>query len=206
MVAYGYSLFVALASIRPHYVQADPGDAVGHARMQCERVARQVGGAAANPISPSPSAIGLYNDGRACLRELMRRGVASTHMILFGHSLGSGVAVQMAEEFQVGGLMLLAPYLSIPKLARISFPFFPSSLLALDRFENEKKIGKIHAPVLIANGDEDRVIPPLQGNRLFALANQPKEFHSLPGRGHNDAFGQFTTLSIDWMGRACNPN
>jgi len=157
-------------------------------------------------LSGSPTETGLYNDGRACLRELMRRGVASTHIILFGHALGSGVAVQMAEEFQVGGLMLLAPYLSIPKLARISFPFFPSSLLALDRFENEKKIGKIHAPLLIVNGEEDRVIPPLQGNRLFALANQPKEFHSLPGRGHNDAFGQFTTLSIDWMGRACNPN
>jgi len=101
--------------------------------------------------------------------------------------------------------MLLAPYLSIPKLARISFPFFPSSFIALDRFDNEKKIGKIHLPVLIVNGDLDQVVPPAQGTNLFALANQPKEFLSLQGRGHNDAFGQFIPLSIDWIGRACTP-
>jgi len=154
----------------------------------------------------SPTETGLYNDGRAFIRELARRGVETNHMILYGHSLGTGVAVQMAEEFPVGGLMLLAPYLSIPKLARIHFWFFPSSLLAVDRFENEKKIGKVRDPILIANGDEDQVIPPSQGTQLFALANQPKEFRSLPGRGHNDAFGRFAPLSIDWIARACAPN
>ena len=153
-----------------------------------------------------PTETGLYNDARAFLLELMRRGVPSESIILFGHSLGSGVAIQMAEEFQVGGLMLLAPYLSIPKLARINFPFFPSSYLALDRFDNEKKIGRIHTPVLIVNGDLDQVISPSQGTRLFALANQPKVFHSLHGKGHNDAFEQFITVSIDWVGSACAPN
>jgi fermentation-respiration switch protein FrsA (DUF1100 family) len=111
----------------------------------------------------------------------------------------------MAEEFQVRGVMLLAPYLSIPKLAGTDFPFFPSSHLALDRFENERKISKIHSPLLIVNGDHDQVIPPSQGARLYTLANQPKEFHSLPGRGHNDAFDQFASTSIDWIARACNP-
>jgi uncharacterized protein len=104
----------------------------------------------------SPTEAGLYNDGRAYLRELVRRGVSSSQMVLFGHSLGTGIAVEMAEEFKVGGLMLLAPYLSIPKLARKDFWFFPSSILALDRFENEKKIGKVREPVLIVNGDEDQ--------------------------------------------------
>lgn len=154
----------------------------------------------------SPTETGLYNDGRAYIRELIRRGVAQSHIIVFGHSLGTGVAVQIAQEFHVGGLMLLAPYLSVPKLARINFWFFPSSLLALDRFENDAKIGKVHVPVLIVNGDEDQVIPPAQGSRLFALANQPKEFRSLRGRGHNDAFGEFAPLSIDWIARACAPN
>jgi uncharacterized protein len=153
-----------------------------------------------------PSETGLYNDGRAFIRKLMTYGIPSQRMIVFGHSLGTGVAVQMAEEFQVGGLMLLAPYLSIPKLAQIDFPFFPSSLLALDRFENEKKIGKVHVPVLIANGDVDRVIPPSQGTALFALANQPKEFRSIRGHGHNDAFGEFAPLSIAWIARRCTPD
>jgi uncharacterized protein len=152
-----------------------------------------------------PTEAGLYDDGRAYIRGLIGRGVASRDIILFGHSLGTGVAVQMSEEFQVGGLMLLAPYLSIPKLAGIDFPFFPSSYLALDRFDNEKKIFKIHSPLLIVNGDQDQVIPPSQGARLYALANQPKEFHSLAGRGHNDAFDQLAPLSMDWLARACSP-
>ncbi len=153
----------------------------------------------------SPTETGLYNDGRAYIRELNGQGVASRNIILFRHSLGTGVAVQMAEEFQVRGVMLLAPYPSIPKLASIDFPFFPSSYLALDRFENERKISKIHSPLLIVNGDHDQVVPPSQGARLYALANRPKEFHSLPNRGHNDAFDQFALVSTDWIARACNP-
>ena len=70
--------------------------------------------------------------------------------------------VQMAEEFQLRGVMLLAPDLSISKLARIDFPFFPSSYFALDRFENENKMGNIHAPLLIVNVDQDQVVPPSQ--------------------------------------------
>jgi fermentation-respiration switch protein FrsA (DUF1100 family) len=151
-----------------------------------------------------PTETGLYNDGRAYLRDLMARGIESRHVILYGHSLGTGVAVQMASEFQVGGLMLLAPYLSIPKLAQIDFPFFPSSLLALDRFDNQKKIKSIRVPLLIVNGTSDQVVPPAQGRKLYSLANEPKEFRSLSGRGHNDAFDEFAPLSIDWIGRVCH--
>ena len=153
-----------------------------------------------------PTEAGLYKDGRAYIQGLVDHGIASRNIILLGHSLGTGVAVQMAVEFQVRGVMLLAPFLSIPKLASIHFPFFPSSFLVLDRFDNESKISKIHSPLLIANGDQDDVIPSSHGARLYALANQPKEFHSFPGRGHNDAFDQFVPLSLDWMARTCSPN
>jgi hypothetical protein len=155
-------------------------------------------------LSGSPTETGLYNDGRAYLKELKARGVESSHIILYGHSLGTGVAVQMASEIHVGGLMLLAPYLSIPKMAQIDFPFFPSSLLALDRFDNEKKIKSIRTPLLIVNGTSDQVVPPAQGRKLYSLANDPKELHSLSGRGHNDAFDEFAPLSIDWIERSCH--
>ena len=153
-----------------------------------------------------PTETGLYNDGRAYIQGLLGRGIVSKNIIFFGHSLGTGVALQMAVEFQVRGVMLLAPFLSVPKLASIHFPFFPSSFLVRDRFDNERKISKIHSPLLIANGDQDQVIPPSHGARLYALANQPKEFHSFPGRGHNDAFDQFAQVSIDWIARACGTN
>ena len=154
-------------------------------------------------LAGTPTEAGLYNDARAYLRELIARGIESRHIILFGHSLGTGVAMQMAEEFHVGGLMLLAPYLSVPKLAHVYFPFFPTEYLALDRFENERKIANIHVPLLIVNGARDRVVPASQGKKLYDLANEPKESHSLPDRGHNDAFEEFAPLSMDWISRVC---
>ena len=148
-----------------------------------------------------PTEAGLHDDGRAAMKGLMAQGVKSENIFLFGHSLGTGVATQMAEEFHVGGLMLLAPYLSIPKMAQHNYPIYPVEFVVLDRFENGAKIGKIHVPLLIVNGENDQLIPPSQGKLLYSLANEPKEFHSLPRRGHNDAFDGFAALSLDWANR-----
>jgi fermentation-respiration switch protein FrsA (DUF1100 family) len=150
-----------------------------------------------------PTEIGLYADGRAYIGELMRRGVDSQRIILMGHSLGTGVAVEMAQENHVGGLMLLAPYVSMPKVAQAHFSIFPVGILVLDRFENAKKIGSIHEPILIVNGSRDDVVLPAQGRELYNLANEPKELHTLPNRGHNDLFDDFAPLSLDWIDRAC---
>jgi uncharacterized protein len=152
-------------------------------------------------LQGAPTESGLYNDARAYLRDLKGRNIESKNIVLFGHSLGTGVAVQMASEFPVGGLMLLAPYLSIPKVARVHFPFLPSSILALDRFDSEGKIKNVHIPLLVVNGSNDQVIPPSQGRELYFQANEPKEYKSLPGRGHNDAFDEFAPLSLNWIER-----
>jgi fermentation-respiration switch protein FrsA (DUF1100 family) len=154
----------------------------------------------------APTETGLYQDARADLRDLTARGIPENRIILFGHSLGTGMAVEMATEFHAGGAMLLAPYLSIPKAAQAHYPFLPATLLALDRFDSEKKIGSVHVPLLIVNGARDDVIPPSQGIKLYSLANEPKEFHSLADRGHNDAFDDFTPLSLDWLEQVCPDN
>jgi uncharacterized protein len=148
-----------------------------------------------------PTEAGLYADGRAAINALVAKGVKSENIILFGHSLGTGVAVQMAEEFHVGGVVLLAPYTSIAEMAQVAYPYLPAKFLARDRFESEKKIRNIHAPVLIVNGTEDQVIPPSQGKQLYDLANVPKEFHSIPGRGHNDAFSDLAPIALGWADR-----
>lgn len=155
-------------------------------------------------LAGAPSEAGLYADARANVNWLLAQGVESRRILLFGQSLGSGVATEMATEYQAGGLMLLSPYLSIPKIARVHYWFFPAQILALDRFDNEKKMGRVHMPVLIVNGERDEVIPAAQGRMLYALANEPKEFHSLAGVGHNDTFDEFAPLSLDWMQRVIN--
>ena len=153
-----------------------------------------------------PTEAGIYNDARAYLQALVAHGVRTENMILLGHSLGTGVAVEMAKEFHAGGLILLAPYLSIPSMAQVQYPYLPAKYLVLDRFENERKIGDLHLPVLIVNGDRDEVIPPSQGRHLYDLANEPKEFHSLPGRGHNDAFADLAPIALRWTDRLSAAN
>jgi hypothetical protein len=148
-----------------------------------------------------PTEAGLYADGRVYIRWLMAQGIKGDKIILFGHSLGTGVAVQMAGEFQVGGVILLAPYLSIAKMAQVEFPYFPAEYLALDRFENVKKMKNIHVPVLIVNGAKDEQIPPSQGKQLYFLANEPRQFYSLPDHGHNDLFNDFAPIGLDWAKR-----
>jgi fermentation-respiration switch protein FrsA (DUF1100 family) len=154
----------------------------------------------------TPTESGLYDDGRAYIRELAVHGVENGRIIVYGHSLGTGVAVQMAEEFCVAGLMLLAPYLSMPKLAAKHFPIFPAAYLTLDRFDNERKIGTVRVPLLVVNGAADEVVPAQQGRTLYSLANEPKEFRSIPNRGHNDTFDKFAPISLDWIRRICTGN
>lgn len=153
-----------------------------------------------------PTEAGLYVDARAYIHALMADGVKSDDMILFGHSLGTGVATQMAEEFHVGGLILLAPYLSIAKMAQLKFRVFPTDFIVLDRFENFKKMKNIHVPVLIVNGATDQIIPPSQGKQLYDLANEPRQYHSIPNRGHNDIFDEFAPIGLDWTNRLRSAN
>lgn len=148
-----------------------------------------------------PTEAGLYADGRACIHALNAQGVRTENIILFGHSLGTGVAVEMANEFSVRGVILLAPYLSIPKVAQVHYPLIPAGILALDRFNNAAKIGHIRAPLLIVNGVNDPIVPPSQGKRLYELANEPREFHSLPHHDHNDLFDDFAPIALDWVTR-----
>lgn len=148
----------------------------------------------------SPTEDGLYADARAYLKALIASGVKEENIVLFGHSLGTGVATQMATEFHVRGVILLAPYMSIAKMAQVRFPIFPSEYMTKDRFESFKKIPNVHVPILMANGGRDAVIPPSQGRQLFALANEPKQFLFVPDGGHNDMFEtQFVDVSLKWL-------
>jgi hypothetical protein len=147
-----------------------------------------------------PTETGLYDDARAYMKALIAASVDPHGVVLFGRSLGTGVAAQMATEFPVGGMILLSPYRSIPEVAADHFPFLPAGLLMKDRFETARKIGSIKIPLLIANGGRDEVIPPAQGREIYALANEPKEFFSAPAAGHNDMFDfGFGAASLKWL-------
>ena len=83
----------------------------------------------------SPTESGLYEDARAYMKALIASGVPGKNIVLFAHALGSGVAVQMANEYDVGGIMLMSPYMSMSEVAQLHYPIFPAALLTKARYE-----------------------------------------------------------------------
>ncbi len=152
-------------------------------------------------LAGQPTEMGLYADARAYLRQLIASGVPEDHIVLFGYSLGTGVAVQMAAEFHVAGLILAAPYLSIPKVAQLRYPIFPALWLTRDRFESDRKIAGLHAPLFLVNNADDKVVPAAHGRQLFALAHEPKEAYFAPSGGHGNVFDPpFFDMALAWLG------
>jgi len=139
-------------------------------------------GYSGNPGAPSES--GLYADARALLSALNRSGIADRDLVLFGWSLGSGVATEMALEHPARALVLLAPFDSAVDVAARHYPWVPVRMLMWDRFDNRGKIAQVHAPVLIIHGEADDIVPVQRGRELFAAAREPKQLQVLPQIGH----------------------
>jgi len=142
----------------------------------------------------SPSEQGLLRDAAAAYAFATARYDAS-RLVLWGFSLGTGVAVALASEHAIGKLILEAPYTSTVDLAASLFPIVPVRLLMRDPFHSDRRIARVTVPLLVMHGDADPVISVGFGERLFAMAHEPKKFVRFPGGGHEnlDDFGAFET-------------
>lgn len=128
-----------------------------------------------------PSEAAVYRDVEAAFDFLTGTlQVPPQRVIAFGHSLGAAASIHLASSRRVAGLIAQAPFLSAFRvLTRIR-------IVPWDKFNNARTIGRVHCPVLIAQGRNDEVIPFWHGERIYALANPPKEHVWLDGAGHND--------------------
>lgn len=134
-----------------------------------------------------PSEAGLYADGAAIYDAVRHRGVLPEKIVLFGESLGSAVAVETALSRPCRALILEAPFLSIPAMARAIYPFLPGFVVRM-RFDNGSKAPRLTVPKLIALAERDDVVPPAQTRKLFELAAPPKELYVIRGARHNDTY------------------
>lgn len=137
----------------------------------------------------TPSEKNLYLDGKASLEWLRKeKKVNPEEIVLFGKSLGSGVAVELATKTTFKGLILESPFTSLASVAGSHFPykFFPVSLLLIDKFDNAAKIHQVDSPLLITHGTEDRIVDKKEGEKLFKQANMPKELYLIEGADHNN--------------------
>jgi fermentation-respiration switch protein FrsA (DUF1100 family) len=134
----------------------------------------------------SPSEDGLHLDAEAAYAFAVDHQIAPDRIVVWGHSLGSGVAVWLAAERKIKALILEAPYTSISDVAAMNFPFLPVRWLLKDQFHSDWHIGRVTAPVLIFHGDNDNTIPIAFGQRLYSLINAPKCFVRFANGGHID--------------------
>jgi|tagenome__1003787_1003787.scaffolds.fasta_scaffold20980469_6 fermentation-respiration switch protein FrsA (DUF1100 family) len=133
----------------------------------------------------TPSEQGLLADAGAAYTFTAAR-YAADRIVVWGFSLGSGVAVAMAADHPLGKVILEAPYTSIVDVAATVFPAMPVRWLARDPFRSDQRVSRVSAPLLIMHGAKDAVIALSFGERLFALAPGPKKFVRFPEGGHDD--------------------
>jgi uncharacterized protein len=155
---------------------------------------RGYGGSSGSPTEP-----GLISDASAAYDFALAR-YQPARIVLWGESLGSGVAVVIAAEKPVGHVILESPFSSAADVGAERYWFVPVRLLMKDQFRSDLRIGKVTAPVLVLHGERDRIVPIVLGERLYALINAPKRFVRFSDVGHNDLGARAVEAARQFLG------
>ncbi len=132
---------------------------------------------------------GTYQDALAAYDYLVKRAALDPlRIVAYGQSLGSAVAVDLAVNRRLSGLILEAPFTSIRAMAAFHYPWLPFGGLLSTRYDSLGRIGKVGVPLLILHGDKDEIVPYGQGKMLYEAAPSPKRFYTISGAGHNDVY------------------
>jgi len=121
----------------------------------------------------------IYEDAESAYQALRRRGVPPTHIILWGHSLGSAPAVELATREPAAALVVFGAFTSIPDVAAATYPYLPVRWVADIHMDSLQRIRNVHMPVIIVHSVHDTLVPFQEGARLYAAANPPKRFLAL---------------------------
>lgn len=134
-----------------------------------------------------PTERGTYRDARAAYEVVRARYGDAEHppVVVYGHSLGGAVAVQLALDKSVRAVVLENAFTSIMDMGQALYPFLPVRWFCRYRYDNLAKIPRLSVPIIVAHGRQDEVTPFEMGHRLYDVAREPKEFFELSG-GHNE--------------------
>ena len=137
-----------------------------------------------------PNEIGLYKDSEAAKKWLNDIGVSDKDIILYGESLGTAVAVDLASKHNFAGIILESPFTSMVKLSKIYYPYLPVKILLKDKYESIKKIDKINFPKMVMHGDKDKIVPFSMGKEMFEKFSEPKLSYFRKGDDHMMEFDE----------------
>ena len=118
------------------------------------------------------------------------KGVKEKNLILYGESLGTAVAIEIAQNKYLAGIILESPFTSMVELAQKYYPFLPVKFLLKDRYETIKKLPNINSPLLVLHGKLDSIVPFSMGKKLFDEANEPKFKYFIDNDDHMMRYDQ----------------
>ena len=124
-----------------------------------------------------PTEEGLYEDARSAIDWIKSKGILEKNIVIYGESLGTGVATEISQNKNFGGIILESPFTSMIDAGKDKYPYLPVRLLLKDKYESDKKIKNINIPILIMHGKVDNIVPFHMGKKMYDLANQPKFFY-----------------------------
>jgi len=121
-----------------------------------------------------PTEKGLYEDAESAVRWLNLKGIPNKNIIIYGESLGTGIATEIAQNKNFAGIILESPFTSMIEAGKDKYPYLPVKFLLKDKYESNKKIKNIKSPILIMHGKIDNIVPFHMGKKMYELANEPK--------------------------------
>lgn len=145
----------------------------------------------------SPSEEAFMADAGLAYEDLTKRGAPPGKIVIYGESLGTGVATQLAARREARLLILESPFTSAVDVGARAYWFLPVRLLMADRFDSLAVIKDIDMPLLVLHGEADRIVPVEFGQRLFDAAGEPKMIWRVPGAGHEELYAHGAWEWID---------
>jgi len=151
-----------------------------------------------------PSEKGLYIDGESAIKWLQSKGVEERNIILYGESLGTGVATQIAQNKNFAGLVLETPFTSMVAAAKNFYPYIPVGLILKDKYKNDEKIKNINIPILVMHGEADQIVPFWMGKKIYEIAKKPKYFYFTKYDDHMMEFDKKLVLTLKTFIKSLN--
>ncbi|HTB05881.1 MAG TPA: alpha/beta hydrolase [Bacteroidia bacterium] len=146
---------------------------------------------------------GFYLDAVASYDYLVAAGYDPDDIIIYGRSLGTGIAIDLATKRKARGLILESPYTSITAVAKVHYPYLLPGLLSRYKFNSLEKAPKLTLPVLIIHGDSDELIPSKEAEELYSAIKSTKTFTLIKGGDHNNLihFPEHNRAIADFLNR-----
>ena len=154
----------------------------------------------------SPSEQGLYDDALSAINWLNNKGISIKDIIIYGESLGTAISLEVAQNKLFKGIILEAPFTSMIDAAKFHYPYLPVALMLKDKYLSSEKIINIKSPIFIMHAKGDDIVPFWMGEKMFDLANEPKQSYFIDENEHLVTYDDQLMKSMDNFYKQLNLN